>query len=64
MCKIGIWNAQNVMTPSSNTRMARLPLVANDTDVINANTATRPTRRFMATEPSYAGKPFATTWMA
>ena len=64
MCKIGIWNVQNVMIRSSNTRMARLPLAANDTDVISANTVTRQIRRLMATVPRYARKPFAIMWMA
>ena len=64
MCKIGIWNVQNVMLLSSNIRMERQPPAANDSDVINANTVTHPIRRHMATVPRYGKKPFAIMWMA
>jgi hypothetical protein len=54
MCKTDLRNVQYGMPLPSNTEMAQQRLVANDIDVIYANTAIHRRRKYMATALRYA----------
>lgn len=64
MCKIAVWNVQDVITHASRIKMAKQKLAANGIDVISASIATHPKESHMAIALRYARKQSTSTWMA